>query len=454
MWDVAIVGGGPVGLFLAAELRRGGVSVVVFERKPRGAAGPGGDRGLQVRTLDLLRLRGLLEPVRARAAVEGGSGFAGFTGAPGETAPPEIAELVENWGTGALKGHFAMLPLIDRDATMSDLPAQLQVWQDRLVEVLTEHAGEHGAVLRNGCEVTAVTDRGEHVDVAIADGTQHSARWVVGCDGGHGVVRAGFAFDSTDPAMAVLMARASLAPAGLVAPGVHRTAGGLMFVNPPPGEIVVAEFDQSALSRRGPVSRTAFADAVRRVSGVDVTVANFDHAIRITDHARLAQEYRRGRVLLAGDAAHLHSPMGGQGLNLGLQDAANLGWKLASVVAGADDVLLDSYGRERRPAAERVVRDTLAQSALLRTDSHSQALRAVVAELIELPEVKRHLAELVAGTAVRLPAGPRSHPLTGTFASAAALAAVEPDTVRPVRVQPEGLPAMVIRPDGYIESVS
>lgn len=119
-------------------------------------------------------------------------------------------------------------------------------------------------------------------------------------------------------------------------------------------------------------------------------------------------------MLLAGDAAHLHSPMGGQGLNVGLQDAANLGWRLASVVGGADAGLLDGYERERRPAAERVVRNTLAQSALLRTDPHSEALRAVVAELIELPEAKRHLAEMVSGTATRLPVPPDSHPLAGT----------------------------------------
>ena len=456
MWDVAVVGGGPVGLFLAAELRRGGVSVVVFERAPAGAAGTqdGGDRGLQARTLQLLRLRGLLDAVRARAAAVGGPGIADFAGDPGDAAPPEIAELVENWGTSRLKGHFAMLPLIDRDATMSDVPPQLAVWQGRLVEVLAEHAHERGAVLRHGCEVTAVADRGDHVEVALADGTRDSARWLVGCDGGHGVVRTGFDVDHTDPAMVVLMAHAALEPAGLLPPGVHRTAGGLMFVNPPPGEIVVAEFGHPALGRRGPVGRTEFVDAVRRVSGAEVTVATFERAVRVTDHARLARDYRRGRLLLAGDAAHLHSPMGGQGLNLGLQDAANLGWKLASVVLGADDALLDSYGRERRPAAQRVLRDTLAQSALLRTDPHSEALRAVVAELVELPQAKRHLAELVAGTATRLPAPPGCHPLTGTFAPAAALAAITPDTVRPVHVRPDGLPAMVVRPDGYVESVT
>jgi 2-polyprenyl-6-methoxyphenol hydroxylase-like FAD-dependent oxidoreductase len=455
MWDVAVVGGGPVGMFLAAELRRGGVSVVVFERRASGAAGheDGGDRGLQARTLQLLGLRGLLGAVRARAAAEDGPGIADFTGAPGDAAPPEIAELVESWGTSRMKGHFAMLPLIDRDGTLSDVPGQLQVWQDRLVEVLAERARGRGAELRHGFEVTGVSDRGDHVDVAFADGTGEQALWVVGCDGGRGVVRDGFAFDETDPAMFVLMAHASLEPTGLVEPGVHRTRGGLMFVNPPPGEIVVAEFDRLGAAGRGPVSRAEFTAAVRRVSGAEVTVGRFDGGVRVTDHARLAREYRRGRVLLAGDAAHLHSPMGGQGLNVGLQDAANLGWRLASVVGGADAGLLDGYERERRPAAERVVRNTLAQSALLRTDPHSEALRAVVAELIELPEAKRHLAEMVSGTATRLPVPPDSHPLAGTFAPAPVLAAID-DAVRPVSVLSEGLPSMVVRPDGYIESVS
>lgn len=145
--------------------------------------------------------------------------------------------------------------------------------------------------------------------------------------------------------------------------------------------------------------------------------------------------------------------MGGQGLNVGLQDAANLGWKLAAVVAGGDVDLLDSYERERRPAAQRVLRNTLAQSALLRTDPHSEALRAVVAELIELPQAKRHLAEMVSGTANRLPTPAGRHPLEGTFAPASVLAAIPSDAVGPVRVQPDGLPVMVVRPDGYIESV-
>ncbi|WP_405181617.1 FAD-dependent monooxygenase [Nocardia sp. NBC_01377] len=452
---MAIVGGGPVGLFLAAELRRGGVSVVVYERKSRGAGGPedGGDRGLQARTLQLLGWRGLLDRVRARAAAENGPGIADFTGAPGEQAPPEIAELVESWGTTRLKGHFAMLPLIDRDDVLADVPGQLEVWQDRLVEVLTEHAHDSGAVSRDGYEVTDVTDRGNHVHIGFSDGSTEQARWLVGCDGGSGIVRTGFAFDSTDPAMHVLMAHATLEPADLVQPGIHRTATGLMFVNPPPGEIVVVEFDRPAPDRRGPVGRAEFTDAIRRVSGADITVTAFERATRVTDYARLARNYRRGRILLAGDAAHLHSPMGGQGLNVGLQDAANLGWKLAAVVAGGDVDLLDSYERERRPAAQRVLRNTLAQSALLRTDPHSEALRAVVAELIELPQAKRHLAEMVSGTANRLPTPAGRHPLEGTFAPASVLAAIPSDAVGPVRVQPDGLPVMVVRPDGYIESV-
>lgn len=180
-----------------------------------------------------------------------------------------------------------------------------------------------------------------------------------------------------------------------------------------------------------PAGSSAAGVVVSQSSGADVTAVTFEQAVRVTDHARLAREYRRGRVLLAGDAAHLHSPMGGQGLNLGLQDAANPGWKLASVIAGADDTLLDSYGHERRPVAERVLRNTLAQTALLRTDPHSQALRMVVAELVGLPETKRHLAEMVAGTATRLPAAPEQHRLVGTFAPASALDAIPPDAVRP-----------------------
>ncbi|MCL9795908.1 FAD-dependent oxidoreductase [Frankia sp. AgKG'84/4] len=453
MWDVVVVGGGPVGLFLAAELRRGGVSVVVFERRAAGTPAAGGDRALQVRTLQLLALRGLLDPVRQRAAATGGS-FVGFTADPGDVAPPDLAELVANWGASRLKGHLAMLPLIDRDGELSDLPNQLAVWQDKLVEVFADRAHEQGADLRYGSEVLAVTDRGDHVGVRLADGSEHSARWLVGCDGGQGVVRHGFAFDSTAPGLVVYLAGASIEPAGLVRPGLHRTAGGLMFINEPPGELVVIEPDPADAVTRGPVSEADFVDALRRVSGTEATVSAFAGAVRVTDHARLALDYRHGRILLAGDAAHLHSPMGGQGLNIGLRDAAGLGWRLAGVIAGDDAATLDDYGRERRPEAQRVLRDTLAQSALLRTDPHSAALRDLVAELVEIPEVKRRLAERMAGLSSAIPARPDSHPLVGTFAPAPALAAITADTIRPVPVRIDGLPALVVRPDGYIESVA
>ncbi|MCK9920684.1 FAD-dependent oxidoreductase [Frankia sp. AgPm24] len=495
-WDVAVVGGGPVGMFLAAELRRADVSVAVFERRQAGAsaAPDGGDRGLQARTLQLLRMRGLLDPVRAQAAATGGAGIAGFVGSPGSAAPADLAELVDSWGTSRFKGHFAMLALVDRDGELSTVPHQLAVWQDRLVEVLAQRARERGARLHHDSEVVGVTDRGNHVSLELTDGTEHQARWVVGCDGGHGVVRRKFSFDSTAPAMVVLIADVSLEPTGAVPPGVHRTPGGLMFVNPPPGDIVLVEFDGPTLDARGPVSREEFVAALRRISGTDVTVTAFRGAVRVTDHARVARQYRRGRLLLAGDAAHLHSPMGGQGLNLGLQDAASLGWRLARIATGAEqtashqagshrptsgqqtfdqgesgqvapdgwlpgDQLLADYERERQAAARLVLRNTLAQSALLRTDAHSSALREIVAELIELPDAKLHLASMVAGLSTRITAAPGSHPLVGTFAPPAALDALSAqagsaDAVEPVTVWVDGLPGLVVRPDGYVESVA
>ncbi|MFB9833566.1 FAD-dependent monooxygenase [Actinoallomurus acaciae] len=404
MWDVVVVGGGPVGLLLAAEVRGAGASVVVLEQGDGKEPAPDedGDRGLQAGTLRMLAERGLLEEVLRRAEATDGPAIADFDGDPGDGAPADIAELVRSWGSRRLKGHFAMLPLLDRDGTLDDVPVQREVWQGRLVAVLADHARRLGVEIRHHCEVVEVRDTGTEVHASLADGSRVTGRWGAGCDGARGVVgRApGFAFDDVDPAMVVLMGEPTLEGPALLTPGVHRTPGGIMFVNPPPGELVVAEFGRPAEAWRGPVTTEEFTAALRRVSGSpDVRVADLRRAVRVTDHTRLARDYRSGRLLLAGDAAHLHSPMGGQGLNLGLHDAMDLGTPLAAVATGRSaEPVLNGYTERRHPIAARVLRDTRAQSALLRTDRHSADLREVMAELIELPEVKRHLAGLVAGT--------------------------------------------------------
>ncbi|GAA3597732.1 FAD-dependent monooxygenase [Nonomuraea rosea] len=485
MWDVIVAGGGPVGLFLAAELRLAGASVVVLERLERPDPDKDeGDRGVQARTLQTLRLRGLLDAVLRRAGAAEGPVFADFAGPPGDDAPGDLRTLAEQWTAQRLKGHLAFLPLLDEDGGLADVPAQAAVWQGRLERVLEERALALGAEVRRGRQVTDVRDDGGGVVATLAGGEQVRAAYLVGCDGGHSQVRrvCGFDFPGADAAMLALLGTAELADPDALTPGIHRTGGGLLFVEPPPGQIVTVEFGVPQPDRRTPVTREEFEASLRRVSGADVEVIRLSKATRVTDHARQVSAYRRGRVLLAGDAAHVHSPMGGQGLNLGLQDAANLGWKLGLVAAGlVPETLLDSYTAERHPIGATVLRNTKAQTALLRPDPHSSALRELVAEIIEHPQTKRHLVEMLSGIGLRVP-HTGSHPLAGRFVpvaldgtdglgdllaqgrgllldltrdgAAGAEAAGWRDRVNVSRLRPDGLDdhpqALLVRPDGYV----
>jgi hypothetical protein len=216
------------------------------------------------------------------------------------------------------------------------------------------------------------------------------------------------------------------------------------------------EFDPAPFDRDTPLTADEFQASLRRVSGHDITVTAIDKPMRITDNARQASAYRRGRVLLAGDAAHVHSPIGGQGLNLGLQDAANLGWKLALVARGlADPELLDTYTAERHPVGAQVLRDSRAESALIRTDSHTEALRGVLAEALDA----RTMLELSHGLRIRY--GDDKNPLIGAFAADVRLLDgqaryIGPDVevVAPwadrVTIQSGSGDGVLIRPDGYV----
>jgi hypothetical protein len=220
------------------------------------------------------------------------------------------------------------------------------------------------------------------------------------------------------------------------------------------------EFDPEPFDRDSPLTAAEFQASLRRVSGQDFTVTAVEQPMRITDHARQASTYRRGRVLLAGDAAHVHSPIGGQGLNLGLQDAANLGWKLALVARGlADPELLDTYSAERHPVGAQVLRDSRAESALLRTDPQTEALRGVLGDVLHNPQAARTLLELSHGLRIRY--GDNNNPLDGTFAPGAPLLDGRARYVGPagevvapwadrVTVEPSDGDGLLIRPDGYI----
>jgi 2-polyprenyl-6-methoxyphenol hydroxylase-like FAD-dependent oxidoreductase len=447
-----------VGLFLAAELRLAGVDVTVVERLSEpDPAKNAGDRGIQVRSLQTLALRGLLTRVRDRAAALDAPGVADFAGDPGTDAPEDLRTLIGQWGTDRMKGHFAFLPLMDTAGELADIPSQLAVWQGHFEQVLEDRARELGVRIRRGREVVAVEEDETGVTVSLDDGATVRGAYLVGCDGGRSTVRTahGFNFPGTDPAMVALLGIPELDAA--LTPGVHRTPTGLMFVEPPPGQVVVVEFDVP--DRRTPVTVEEFQGALRRVSGTDVTVRRLTGATRVTDNARQVTTYRKGRVLLAGDAAHVHSPMGGQGLNLGLQDAMNLGWKLGLVARGlAQDTLLDTYTAERHPVAATVLRNTRAQTALLRPSPQTDALRDVVAELIAVPAAKRHLVELTSGLGVRYGAS-TFVPETAALAAAAPLRAGRgallgraltgwQDRVEPAQSTEDG--AMLVRPDGYV----
>jgi 2-polyprenyl-6-methoxyphenol hydroxylase-like FAD-dependent oxidoreductase len=353
------------------------------------------------------------------------------------------------------KGDFAMLPFIDHDGTLADLAPPLMVMQGEFERLLAARAAELGVEIRRGLELVAVEDE---TTAVFADGTRISADWLVGCDGGRSAVRrqAGFDFPGTGPSMLARTGVAAYDGDLPLEPGLHRLPGGILAVAPAPSPSMTIEFDPPPFDRDTPLTAAEFQASVRRVSDHDIAVTAIDKSMRITDNARQTSTYRRGRVLLAGDAAHVHSPIGGQGLNLGLQDAVNLGWKLGLVARGlADPELLDTYTAERHPVGAQVIRDSRAESALIRTDPHTEALRGVLAEALDA----RTMLELSHGLRIRY--GDDKNPVIGTFAADFRLLdgkaryigpdieVVAPWTDR-VTVQTGPGDGALIRPDGYI----
>lgn len=374
-YDVIIAGAGPVGLFLACELRLAQLSVLVLEQSDDVSSPlkrlPFGMRGLSAPSVEAFYRRGLLDDICPRgAAAKGG---------------------VSQGSDERRGGHFAGIEFdyhdIDTSRWRHRLPTpaamSVAVEMEHLERVLARRAQSSGVTLLHRAKLTGLATSDTEVVVSAGD-RQFRGTWLVGCDGGRSTVRkaAGFDFTGTEPEFTGYSVKVVLADALALTPGHHYTPRG-MYVYEEPGTIAMVDFDKGAFHRSRPVTREHVESVLRRISGTDARVARLDVATTWTDRAFQAGSYRKGRVLLAGDAAHIQSPLGGQGLNLGLGDAMNLGWKLAATVRGnAPGGLLDTYSAERRPVGARVLDGSRAQVLLMQPNPASRALEAIVRDLI------------------------------------------------------------------------
>jgi 2-polyprenyl-6-methoxyphenol hydroxylase-like FAD-dependent oxidoreductase len=374
---VVIAGSGPTGMMLAAELTLAGTDVIIVERRASFRLESSRSRGLHSRTIEVLDQRGIVDRFLAEGKTAQVQAFGGV--------PMSISDFPtrHNYGMALLQSHFERI---------------MSGWIDELgVPILRER------------EVTGFTQDDSGVDVASSDGTSLRAKFLVGCDGGRSIVRkaAGIDFAGWDPTTCWIIAEVEmeevpefgLRGGGGIGPAEEGRVGVTLIVPDP--------------DRTDEPTLQDVRDALIRVDGKDYGVHSPRFISRFTDMTRQAVAYRSGRVLVAGDAAHVHAPIGGQGLNIGVQDAVNLGWKLAQVVKGISPVsLLDTYQAERHPVGARVLRNTMAQRALGATDDRSIALRETVVELLRMDEPRKHIAAMIAGLDVAYDLG-EGHPLLG-----------------------------------------
>ncbi|MGP3922555.1 FAD-dependent monooxygenase [Streptomyces sp. 8N616] len=384
---VIVAGAGPAGLMIAAELRLAGVDVTVIERLP-GRTGESRGLGFTARTMEVFDQRGLL---RRFGDIETSN-----------------------------QGHFGGIP-VDFGVLEGAHQAAKTVPQSATEAILEQWATELGVDIRRGHELLSLHDDGDgvRIDVRGPDGEQtlHAA-WVVGCDGGRSTVRKAAGFDFPGTAATMEMYLADLRGVELEPRMIGETVpGGMVMVGPLPGgitRIIVCERGTPPQRRAEPPAFAEVADAWKRLTGIDISDAEPVWVSAFGDATRQVTEYRRGRVLLSGDSAHIHLPAGGQGMNTSIQDSVNLGWKLAAVVRGtAPEALLDTYHDERHPVGHRLLMNTQAQGLLFLSGEEMQPLRDVLAELIRYEEVSRHLAAMVSGLEVRYDVGSGSHPLLG-----------------------------------------
>jgi 2-polyprenyl-6-methoxyphenol hydroxylase-like FAD-dependent oxidoreductase len=387
--DVVIAGGGPTGLMLAGELRLHGVHALVLEKEAE-PAGYVRALGLHARSVEVMDQRGLLERFLAL----------------GRKYP--------------IGGFFAGIPKPSPDRVDTAHPYVLGIPQTVTDRLLTERAVELGAELRRGCELVGLSQDDHGVTAELADGTRLRSRYLVGCDGGRSTVRKllGVGFPGEPTRVETLLGEMAVAedPATVAATVAEVRKTELRFGLAPFGEgvyRVVVPAHGVAADRSVAPTLDEFRHQLRLYAGTDFGVHSPRWLSRFGDATRLAERYRTGRVLLAGDAAHVHPPVGGQGLNLGIQDAFNLGWKLAAEVGGwAPAGLLDSYHTERHPVAADVLDTTRAQMQLMSTEPGPRAVRRLVSELMDFEDVNRHLTEKIAAIGVRYDFG-EGHELLG-----------------------------------------
>ncbi len=374
---VVIAGGGPTGMMLAAELTLAGTDVLVVERRLTADLESPRSRGLHSRTIEVLDQRGIADRFLAEGQAMQVQAFAGV--------PLDISDFPtrHHYGLALLQSHFE--------------------------RIMAGWIAEIGVPILREREVAGFAQDDDVVDLTLSDGTSLRAQYLVGCDGARSVVRtaAGIEFAGWDATTCWIHAEAEMDEQPVFG---LRGGGG---IGPAEGGRVGITLIEPDVIRAEEPTLEDLRAALVRVDGTDHGVHNPRFIARFTDVTRQAVSYRSGRVVLAGDAAHVHPPLGGQGLNIGVQDAVNLGWKLAQVVDGTSQVsLLDTYQAERHPIAARVLQQTMAQRALGATDERTAALRDLVAMLLVMDEPRRHVAGMISGLDVRYDLGD-DHPLVG-----------------------------------------
>ncbi len=379
---VVIAGGGPTGLMLAGELALARVDVAIVERRASQDLAGSRAGGLHSRTIEVLDQRGIAERFLSQGKVMQVAGF-------------------------------AMIPL-----DISDFPTRhnygLALWQEHIERILAAWVDELAVPIYRGREVTGFAQDDTGVDVELSDGRSLRAKYLVGCDGGRSLIRkkAGIDFPGWDPSISYLIAEVEMTdePAW----GIRRGEKGINGLGKlEDGKRVRVVLIEPHVRQGDEPTLDDLREALIAVYGTDFGVHDVTWLSRFTDTTRQAASYRERRVLLAGDAAHVHSPAGGQGLNIGVQDAVNLGWKLAQVVNGTSpESLLDTYQAERHPIGARVLKSTMAQTALNRGDERTKALRETMSELLKMDEPRKRYAAMMSGLDIHYDLG-AGHPLLG-----------------------------------------